>query len=319
MQVGVVFPTYEIGNDPGLIREFAQTAEELGYSHIVIYDHVLGAHPDRPEWPKNPDGTSVAPHSHVNPMHEAMVIMGYLAGATTRIGFITGVLVLPQRQTALAAKQAAELAVLRPGGLRLGVGTGWNAVEYEALNVDFKLRGKLMDEQVDLMRRLWAEDLVVYEGNYHKVSNAGINPRPDATIPVWFGGQSEVVLKRAARIGDGWIPILGPGDEYTELRDKIYGYMEEAGRDPATFGIEIFTNFQPGSQYKLHKAPDPDLVLANDPDRWRRKLEQLDSDGGVTHASLMTMDYGLAKPADHLEAIRRYAAAVEPAKWNGLA
>lgn len=319
MQIGVVFPTFEIGNDPGLIREFAQTAENLGYSHLVVYDHVLGAHPERPEWPRLADGSSFAPHTHVNPVHESMVIMGFLAGATTRIGFMTGILVLPQRQTVLAAKQAAELAVLRPGGLRLGIGTGWNAIEYEALGVDFKLRGKLIDEQVDLMRMLWANDLVEYEGTYHRVSNAGINPRPSATIPIWFGGNTDVALKRCARIGDGWIPLLRPGDTLSEHRDRLYAYVEAEGRDPSAIGIEVFTNFMPGNQYGLHKDRDPNVVLARDGERWQSKLVELERLGGVTHVSLMTMDYGIPNPEDHLEAIRLYAEAVDVAQINGLA
>jgi probable F420-dependent oxidoreductase len=308
--VGVVFPTYEIGRDPGLIREFGQAAEELGYSHLVVYDHVLGAHPDRDGWLPGPDGRPFVPHTHLHPWHEAMVTMGFLAGATTRIGFMTGVLVLPQRQTALVAKQAAELAMLRPGGFRLGVGTGWNFAEYEALGADFAGRGKRMDEQVEVMRELWAHELVSYQGSYHTISRAGINPRPPATVPVWFGGASEAVLRRCAQTGDGWVPLIRPGASFTELRDRLYDYAARAGRDPASIGIEVFTNYMPGTQYSPHKDPDPELVLADAAERWAAKLQELAGTGGITHVSVMTMDYGLPRPQDHLTAIRRYAEAI---------
>lgn len=311
LQVGVVFPTYEIGNDPGLVRAFGQLAEELGYSHIVAYDHVLGVHPDRDGWTRGPDGRPFVPHTYLHPMHEAMVLMAFLAGATSRIGFMSGVLVLPQRPTALAAKQAAELAVLRPGAVRLGVGAGWNFAEYDALGADFTNRGKRMDEQVQVMRELWAHDLVDFHGAYHRIDNAGINPRPAESIPVWFGGQSEAVLRRCARIGDGIIPLLRPRDTLARVRDRLYGYADAEGRDPSSIGIEVFTNFMPGTDYGLHKPSSPDLVLAADADRWVAKLDTLESFGGITHVSLLTMDYGLPGPQSHLEAIQKYAEAVD--------
>ena len=316
MNVGVVFPTYEIGNDPGLIRDFAQAAEDLGYSHILVFDHVLGAHPDRPEWPRREDGSSPAPHTYQNPMHEVMVTIAYMAGATTRIGFVTGILVLPQRPAVLVAKQAAELAVLRPGGLRLGVGTGWSHVEFEALGVEFAGRGKLMDEQIDLMRELWANDLVDYEGKYHRVRNAGINPRPAATIPIWFGGQSDAMLRRCARLGDGWIPLGRPDKSLGEMRDKLYAYAEEAGRNSSDIGIEVFTNYMPGSDYALHKERDPNLKLVYDAERWSAKLDELEAFGGITHVSVTTVDYGLPNESDHLEAICKYAEALDLKRRN---
>ncbi len=318
MLIGVVFPTFEIGNDPELIRSFGQAAESLGYSHIVVYDHVLGAHPDRAEWAARRGDPPFPPHTHLHPFHEAIVVMAYLAGATTRIGLMTGVLVLPQRQTALVAKQAAELAVLRPRGLRLGIGTGWNSVEYEALGADFESRGKVIDEQVALMRALWAADLVEFQGKHHRVSNAGINPRPSEPIPIWFGGSSDIAIKRCARSGDGWIPLLGPGATLRQLRDRLYRRADAEERDPGTIGIELFVNFMPGSHYAPHKSPDHNVLLASDSVRWNSKLDDIEDFGGVTHASLMTMDYGLPRPRDHVEAIRLYANAVDVAGRNDL-
>lgn len=287
MRIGVVFPQYEIGNDPAVIRDFAQAAEQLGYAHLVVYDHVLGADPeDRP-------GGWTGRYTKDTAFHEPFVLFGYLAAVTRRIELMTGVLVLPQRQAALVAKQAAEVAVLAGGRLRLGVGTGWNHVEYEALGMNFHDRGRRQEEQIDVIRRLWAEDVVDYRGRWHRIDRAGINPRPPGPIPVWFGGNHEAVIDRAARIGDGWFPLSRPGEAPSEAaRDRLRAALRANGRDPASFGVEGFVNYRP-----------------EEPDRWRRQLASWE-DWGASHCCLRTVDYGLPDPQAHIDAIRRYAEAV---------
>ena len=186
MKLGAIFPQLEIGNDPAAIRDWAQAVEQMGYDHILVFDHGLGAHPDRFEGKFRP------PYTHEMPFHEPFVLFGYLAALTERVELTTGILILPQRQTALVAKQAAQTDVLSGGRLRLGVGIGWNHVEYEALGENFRNRGRRMEEQVALMRRFWAEDLVDFNGRYHHVHQAGINPLPlRRSIPVWMGGGAD--------------------------------------------------------------------------------------------------------------------------------
>jgi probable F420-dependent oxidoreductase len=283
MRLGVVFPSYEIGNDPGLIRDFAQAAEELGYTHLVVYDHVLGVDPNRP-------GGWSGRYSKDQAFHEPFVLMGYIAAVTQEIEMVTGVLVLPQRQTALVAKQAAEVAVLARGRLRLGVGVGWNDAEFEALGMNFHDRGRREEEQIDVLRKLWENDIVDYSGQWHRVNWAGINPRPPGAVPIWLGGNHELTMKRAARLAEGWFqPQFRPGDaDSLAKRERLHGYLRDAGRDPATFGIEGWVNYD-----------------AAGPERWRADLAAWEG-WGATHASVRTFDCGLARPEDHLDAIRRY-------------
>ena len=283
MKIGVVFPTYEIGNDPALIRDFAQAAESLGYTHLVVYDHVLGVDPKRP-------GGWSGRYSKDPAFHEPFVLMGYIAAVTRTIELVTGVLVLPQRQTALVAKQAAEVAVLSRGRLRLGVGVGWNEAEYEALGMNFHDRGRREEEQIDLLRRLWCDDIVDYHGTWHRVNWAGLNPRPPSPIPVWLGGNHDLTMQRAARLADGWFqPLLRPGEPEAEAkRERLHGYLRAAGRDPGSFGIEGWVNYAPSS-----------------PERWSADLTAWER-WGATHASVRTFDCGLSRPEDHLDAIRRY-------------
>ncbi len=200
MKVGMVFPHHEIGTDTGAIKAYAQGAEALGADHMLIYDHVLGADPNRPGGWSGPYDKDIA-------FHEPFTVFAFMAAVTERIEFATAVLILPQRQTALVAKQAAELAILSNHRFRLGIGTGWNEVEYEALDVPFAARGSRQAEQVDLMRQLWTNDAFSYSGRFHTVTQASILPRPDQPIPIWFGGGAPALLKRCARLGDGWIPL----------------------------------------------------------------------------------------------------------------
>ncbi len=264
MKFGAIFPTPEIGTDPCAIRDWAQAAEDLGYSHITIYDHVLGAvHAGRQE-------PLLGPYTENDQFHEAFVTLGFLAGVTTSIGLGTGVLVLPQRQTALVAKQAAEVDILSGGRLRLGVGTGWNHVEYESLGVEYADRGKRLDEQIDLLRRLWREPVVDYAGDYHRIDRAGILPLPRPELPIWFGGYSDVALRRAVRKGEGFIYGSNPEKSQQHLA-RVQELLAAEGRAPASFGGDATIDFSARE------------------DAWRRNLEIWRELGG-THLSLRAMD-----------------------------
>jgi probable F420-dependent oxidoreductase len=278
VKVGAVFPQLEIGADPGVVRDWATTVEQAGYTHVHAYDHVLGADPaNRPGWTGYTDKSS---------FHEVFVLFGYLAAITRSVELVTGVLVLPQRQTALVAKQAAEVDVLSGGRLRLGVGIGWNQVEYQALGVPFKQRGALLEEQVDVLRRLWAEPVISYDGKFHQIEEAGLNPLPGRRIPIWFGGGAEAVLRRTGRIGDGWMPQTAPTAEAKARVDRLRAYAADAGRDPATIGIE------------------PRLTLAEVPENdWPAFVEGW-RNLGATHLAVNTMRLGLKRPEDHAAVLR---------------
>src|SRR4029453_17668221 len=198
MNIGVVFPQVEIGQDPAVVRDYAQTVEGLGYTPLLVFDHLPGANPERP-------GGWKGPYTYRHLFHEPFVLFGYLAAVTERVELVTGILILPQRQTALVAKQAAVVDVLSRGRLRLGIGIGWNFVEYEALGENFKNRGRRSEEQIEVLRALWTKELVTFTGRWHKITDAGINPLPvQRPIPIWLGGGAEQVLRRIARLGDGW-------------------------------------------------------------------------------------------------------------------
>jgi probable F420-dependent oxidoreductase len=226
MKLGITFPQQTIGDDPVAIRDFAQGAESAGFDYISAGEHVLGAHPDR-----NPDRPAF---THEMAFHEPMTLFAYLAAVTERIELVSAVLVLPQRQTALVAKQAAEIDLLSGGRLRLGIGVGWNVAEFEALGVDFEHRGTRAEEQIELMRRLWSEPLLSFDGRFHKLDRVAILPRPKAPIPVWIGCNAEDrLLRRVARIADGWIP---QGD-IEEPMQRLTAFLKEEGRDPASFSV----------------------------------------------------------------------------------
>ncbi len=285
MNIGVIFPQTEFGSDPAAIRDYAQTAESLGFSHIVAYDHILGANPDRP-------GGWKGVYTHQHAFQEPFVLFSYMAGLTQKIGFVPGVIILPQRQTALVAKQAATLDVLSSGRLRLGVGLGWNQVEYIALNEDFHNRGQRIEEQVELLRYLWTQPLITFIGQWHTVPDAGLNPLPvQRPIPIWFGGHAEAALRRMAKIGDGWL-VNHPPDKAEPELVKLEQFLAEAGRSRAEFGVEARISYGVGSAAE-----------------WA-SLWQAWQTLGATHLSFNTMGAGLATPAAHLEAIRKFAEAV---------
>jgi len=278
MRIGVVFPQTEIGADAGAVRTYAEHVEGLGFTHLLAYDHVVGADPNvHAGW----DG----PYDLHNTFHEPLVTFGYLAAVTTSLELVTGILILPQRQTVLVAKQAAEVDLLSGGRLRLGIGLGWNAVEYEALGEDFSNRGKRSEEQVDLMRTLWTEQTVTYHGTYHQVTGAGLAPLPiQRPIPVWFGTSSPRACRRAGRLGDGWFPMVGPGPKLEQALQQVAQAAREAGRDPAQIAMEGRVSWN-------GNADD----LAAGLRVW--------ADAGASHVSINTMGAGLASVDDHLRAL----------------
>ena len=285
MRIGVVFPQTELGGDAGAVRAYAQRAEELGFTHVLAYDHVVGADP---AVHKGWDG----PYDVHTTFHEPMVLYGYLA-AVTSMELVTGILILPQRQTMLVAKQAAEVDLLTSGKFRLGVGIGWNRVEYEALGQDFSTRGKRLEEQITLLRRLWTEQTVTFSGTFDRITGAGLAPMPaQQPIPVWVGAQSPRAYRRAGRLADGWFPQMAPGPQLDEARRIVAEAAAEAGRDPASLGMEGRLRWQ------------------QDRDKLAAAMRQW-QDADATHLSVNTMGAGLKTVDDHLAAL---ATAAEAAK-----
>ncbi len=281
MRIGVILPQLEIGADPGVLRAYAHAAQELGYRHLLAYDHVLGADPaGRPGWTR---------YTAADQFHEPFVLFGFLAAVAPNLELVTGVIILPQRQTALVAKQAAEVDVLSGGKLRLGVGVGWNAVEYEALGEDFSTRGRRIEEQVDVLRLLWTQPVITFHGRYHHVSEAGINPLPlQRPIPVWMGGGEERVLQRIGRMADGWFPRERPDTEMAERIERLRGYAEAAGRSRSAVGIE--------GRLSIRDVPEGEWGA--EVQRWR--------DLGATHLGINTMGAGLASPQAHIDILHRF-------------
>ena len=281
MKLGVVFPQTEIGSDPADVRRYATEVDAAGFDYLATYDHVLGA--------RARQGLS-GPYTSAQQFHEVMVMFGYMAAITSRIELATEILVLPQRQAALAAKQAAEVDLLSGGRLRLGVGIGWNWVEYQALGAQFAGRGDRLEEQIALMRELWSRPEVDFSGSFHTVSAAGLNPLPARRIPVWIGASADVGLRRAARLADGWQSEIGPGPQLDDSLARLRGYLAAEGRDPASFGVSGEVGLAPG-------ALDAALSEAG---RW--------SAAGATHVGLTTMRHGLAGAAAHLALLLEFKA-----------
>jgi len=283
MRIGVVFPQTEIGADRGAVRAYTERVEELGFTHLLAYDHVLGADPEvHSPWR--------GPYDVDTTFHEPFVLFGYLA-AISELELVTGIIILPQRQTALVAKQAAEVDLLTLGKLRLGVGLGWNAVEYEALGADFTDRGRRMGEQVEVMRSLWTERTVTHHGTYEHVTGAGIAPLPvQQPIPVWFGAASEPAFRRTGRLADGWFPMMPPGPRLDEARGIVDDAARAAGRDPSAIGMEG----------RVSWSADGGVAQAVDHvGRWRA--------AGATHVSINTMNAGLGAVDGHLAALESCA------------
>ena len=289
MKTGAVFPQTEIGSDPAAVRDYVQAVEELGYAHMMVYDHVLGADTSHHA---NWEGS----YTSESMFHEPFVLFGYLAGITTKIELVTAVLILGQRQTALVAKQAAEVDLLTGGRLRLGVGVGWNHVEYEALNQEFGNRGQRYAEQIKLLREFWTQEVVEFEGQYHKVDHAGVNPQPvQRPIPIWMGAGARAnpvptdrVLRRVARLADGWFPQMQPTNDARATVERLKKFADEAGRDAAEIGMEPRINLGDG-----------------DPEFWQEQARVWE-DMGATHISVNTMRSGLDSPQDHINAIQQF-------------
>jgi probable F420-dependent oxidoreductase len=287
MQIGVVFPQTELGGSAATVRRYAETVESLGFRHVLAYDHVLGADPEvhRP-WN--------GPYDLRTTFHEPFVLFGYLAGFT-RLELVTGVIILPQRQTALVAKQAAEVDLLTEGRFRLGVGVGWNHVEYEALGKSFRTRGQRFDEQIPLLRRLWTEAAVTHAGSFDQVTGAGLAPPPvQRPIPIWIGGQSPPAYRRIGRLADGWFPQVRPGPPLDEALALVAEGADAAGRDPNAIGMEG----------RVGWTADGVAKLVDHVGRWQAV--------GATHLSINTMGAGLATVEEHLEVLALAADAVLP-------
>ena len=284
MKIGATLPQNEIGSDPGAIRAFAQAIEGLGYDDLLLPEHVLGANP----------ATYPAPGSNYHmPWHEPFVVLSFMAGVTTTLTFCTAVLVAPQRQTGLIAKQAAELDVLSGGRLRLGVGVGRNTVEFEALDMDFHNRGKRLEEQVEVMRALWTQEFVTYKGQWHNIADAGLNPRPlQQPIPVWMGGASEAVLKRIGRIADGWLPATS-ATNLPEQWETVKAAAVEAGRDPKEVGLQ------------------PRLNIGNVKEEDWRSWAEDKRDLGAGRVVMYTMNCGLKSVDEHVDTYRRFLETVK--------
>lgn len=295
MKLGAILPQSELGPDPFAIRDFAQAAEEMGYAHLFVADHVLGADPSHHHHPL------LAIYSHKSVVHESLTLLAYLAAITARMVLATGILIMPQRQAALVAKQAAEIDVLSNGRLRLGIGVGWNEVEYEALNQDFHNRGARMAEQIAVMRALWTQEVVEFEGTWHRISHAGLNPLPvQRPIPIWFGVGSpanprppDAALRRVGSLADGWSPYIPTGAEGRAIVAQVHGYVIAAGRDPSDLTLE--------GRVQIGGRPSAEWVAQ------ARTWQDL----GATHLIAEARGGGLVFPAQHIEAFREFKQVIE--------
>jgi probable F420-dependent oxidoreductase len=281
MKIGAVYPQKELSGDPAAVRQFGLAAEELGFDYLLAYDHVLGAvHEGR----KPP---LTGPYTEHDPFHDPLVMFAYLAGITTKLEFATGVLILPQRQTVLVARQAADVDLFSGGRLRLGVGIGWNYVEYEALGENFRTRGAREEEQLGLLRLLFSEDLVDFSGRFDRVDRAALMPKPTRPIPLWLGGSSEAAYDRAARLADGFVYIGSDSGRTTATWRQMQERLKNLDRPVEEFGAEFVT--RPGAAGELAKQADT----------WQH--------AGGTHFAVVTMDQGLKTVDDHVAVLRSAA------------
>lgn len=288
MRIGTVFPQTEFGNDPAAIRDYAQAVEGMGYTHVLAYDHVLGANPNRP-------GGWTGTYTHENPFHEPFVLFSFMAALTTKLEFTTGIIILPQRQTALVAKQAATLDVLSGGRFRLGIGLGWNEVEYISLNENFHNRGRRMEEQIEVLNALWTQPLITFQGKWHTIPDAGLNPLPvQRPIPLWFGGHADAVLRRCAKWGAGWMPNYRTVEQAAPALAALEQYLAANGRSRRDLGLEA----------RIH-------YVKGDVNAWRTTIDEWAA-AGATHLTINTMGSGFSKPDDHINALRHFAESILP-------
>jgi len=281
MKIGLLFPQTEIGGDPKGLQEYARAAVEAGFDHLVSYEHVLGAMPQRlpPEY---------APYGIEDAFHEILTVYAYLAAVAPELGLATGVLVLPQRQTALVAKQAAQLQLLTRGQFRLGVGLGWNFAEFEGLGMTFSNRAARMEQQIELLRRLWTQPVVEFDGDFDRVLGCGLRPLPSQPIPIWIGGSAEAALRRAALLGDGWFPLRPLPGGWPATLEQMRSWREQARLPWSSFGIEVRVTWTPGRS------------------GWREEMEKWRV-WGASHVYIATMGHGLKGPAAHIEALKSIA------------
>lgn len=287
MKLGVVYPQTELGGDPRALHEIGVAVDSLGFGSLLFYDHVVGAeHADRepPLW---------GPYTERDPFHDPFVAFGYLAGVTSTIELATGVLILPQRQTVLVARQAADADLLSGGRVRLGVGVGWNWVEYDALGQDFAVRGARLDEQIGLLRRLWTEPLVTFDGRFDRIERGCIAPRPTRSIPIWIGGFGERAFRRAGELGDGFIFAGAPDDAIAGL-DRVRHHRAAAGRSEVEFGTELITS----------RAKDVAEVV---------EIAQRWQGIGGTHLSVLTTRFGFRTAGEHIEFLAEAKTALDGA------
>jgi probable F420-dependent oxidoreductase len=282
MEIGTTFPQLEIGDDPATLVDYARRIEAAGYEHTLLYDHVLGVDPSWDDWE--------GPYTNADQFHEPLTTMAFLGGQTDDLSFVTGILVLGQRQTGLVAKQAAQVDRFTDGRFRMGVGVGWNPYEYIGLGQDFGERGRRIEEQVEVLRRLWTEDVVEFDGEFHDLREVGINPRPvQQPIPLWMGGRADAVKRRIGRTADGWIPLLQPGEELEGHLADIRQAAADAGRDTDEVGVHGWVATVPGETEDLLERVG----------EW--------ADLGADYLALNTMDVGLERPADHVEHLEAVA------------
>ena len=286
MKIGAVFPHNEIGTNPELIKEYCRGLESLGVDHLLIYDHVLGADPDREGGFRGPYDKDVA-------FHEPLTTFSFIAAATEKIELATTVLILPQRQTVLVAKQVAQLAALSNNRFRLGIGVGWNKIEYEGLNETFENRGRRQEEQVILMRELWTQDSLDFKGEFHRINKASINPRPQEPIPIWFGGSAPALIERVARLGDGWMPLMGANEKAAECIREIREAREREGKSMDGFGIQAQAQYKGGT-----------------PDIWKKNAASW-CEMGATHLAIATHNTGVTGVPGHLSRVEEYLRAVQ--------
>ena len=287
MRLGAVFPQTEIGTDPAVIRDYAQTVEGLGYTHLIIFDHVIltAARPGEQTY-----------YTAEKQLHEPFVLYGFLAAVTRTLELATGIVILPQRQTVLVAKQAAEVDVLSGGRMRLGVASGWNPVEFQGLNEDFHTRGRRLDEQIEVLRALWRDPVITYSGRWHHIENAGINPRPVRhDIPIWIGGHSDAAIRRTARLGNGWLPQIKPDERAAAQVQQLRQYTRDDGRPEDAVAIE--------GRLTISQAPE-EAQWAPFAEGWQAL--------GATYFTVSTMGLHLPDIEAHLEQLRRVKAALGP-------
>jgi probable F420-dependent oxidoreductase len=285
LKIGVTFPQLDFGADADGIRAYTRAAEDLGFDYLLAYDHVLSADTtNRPGWTGYTDKDS---------FHEPFVLFGFMTAIAPKLEYVPGVIILPQRQTALVAKQAAEVDILTGGKFRLGIGVGWNYVEFEGLNEEFANRGRRVEEQIELLRKLWSDPVITFDGTYHKVTEAGLNPLPiQRPIPIWIGGTADVVLERAGRVGDGWFPLGRATPENKARIDTVRDYAEAAGRPRDAVGIDA----------RIDMRTVPEAEWGEEIARWREL--------GATHLSINTM-YQDFSTKEHIAAIERFKRATE--------